>query len=339
MDSWFLDRIACPRDHEPLVAWEDRLVCPHGHAYPCVDGIPVLLMQEAAANHSAFARTLAQVHATEDLAPDPIDDTAPPADDESVDLYVQQSIEHTNGLLYHSLRNALSRYPIPSLPLPPGNGSALVDVGCNWGRWSLAAARAGYRVIGIDPDLDAIRAATRVARQMGVAPAFIVGDARHLPLRDGALDVAFSYSVLQHFAVPDALQAIAEMGRVLRPHGEYHVQLANALGVRNLSVQARRGFRRARAFEVRYWSPWSMRRAFDQSIGPAALRVDGFFSLNPQSADLDLLPNLSRLIVRTSDTLRRVSKVAPVLTMVADSIFVSGRRTPLSDRSARAPHR
>ena len=57
----------------------------------------------------------------------------------------------TNGFMYLHLLGKLSEYPIPDLRLPEGNGTPLLDVGCNWGRWSIAAARKGYAATGVDP--------------------------------------------------------------------------------------------------------------------------------------------------------------------------------------------
>ena len=65
-----------------------------------------------------------------------------------VDEHVRASLIKTHGNLYRGVE--LTRYPIPSFPLPDGRGRALLDVGCNWGRWTIAAARAGWRPTGID---------------------------------------------------------------------------------------------------------------------------------------------------------------------------------------------
>ena len=40
-------------------------------------------------------------------------------------------------------------------------GSRLLDLGSSWGRWSIAAARKGYSVVGLDPSLGAVLAARR----------------------------------------------------------------------------------------------------------------------------------------------------------------------------------
>lgn len=227
----------------------------------------------------------------------------------------------------------LTGRPARDLPDPadastpgPGNGRTLLDAGCNWGRWSFAAARAGYVPIGVDPALGAVRAASRVAKQLGVTAHFVAGDARFLPLRDASADVTFSYSVLQHLAKHDVRRALREMRRVLTPGGSAVVQMPNALGIRSLFVQAKRRFRRASGFEVRYWSIRELRAAFERIIGRTTVSVGGYFSLNPQTVDLSLLPLRYQAVVRTSDRLRLASERHPWLVPVADSLYLSAQR-------------
>lgn len=54
-------------------------------------------------------------------------------------------------------------------------GSAL-DLGCGTGRWSIALARRGWNVVGVDVVPKAIRAARRRAQESGVDVKFIEGD-------------------------------------------------------------------------------------------------------------------------------------------------------------------
>ena len=58
--------------------------------------------------------------------------------------------------------------------------------------------------MGIDPSLDAVLAARRVSRQLGVEASFVVGDARFLPFANDSFDTVFCYSVLQHFSKENA---------------------------------------------------------------------------------------------------------------------------------------
>jgi SAM-dependent methyltransferase len=311
--------IACPRDRTPLSAHNASLECARGHSYPCVDGIPVLLVEDVDPTHLACRRSPKRARAgwSETLKADG-----------PIDPYVSRAIEKTCGVLYGPLVGRLTDYPIPRFPLPRGDGAELLDVGCNWGRWTLAAAGSGYRAVGIDPALEAVAAARRVAAQLEREAEYVVADARHLPFPDGSFDVVFSYSVLQHFGKEDALQALREMGRVLRPGGRALVQMANAFGPRNLYRQiVRRRFREARGlFGVRYWTPGELTAAFSDAIGPAQLSVDGFFALNAQPSDVDLLPPRYRPVVRASELLRRASGRVPALRSVADSVYVEATK-------------
>lgn len=314
--------LACPRDQQPLVPSGASLSCPHGHRYPVVEGIPVLLREDVP--HTHWAALLSLDVARQGAVPEDWR-AAAPAD--GVHPFVQESIGATGGNLYRSLIGRLPAYPIPRLPLPEGNGRTLVDIGCNWGRWTIAAARRGYRPIGVDPSLQALIAARAICEQLGVQADFVIGDARHLPLRTSSVDAAFSYSVLQHFSKPDAMRAAAEVSRVLVPGGVALVQMPNVYGVRSLVQQARRRFRQPQKFEVRYWSPSELRRSLGSAIGPTRLSADGFFSLNAQPAEAALLPVHLRALVHTSAALARIANRIPPLVNAADSIWVTSAKS------------
>ena len=137
------------------------------------------------------------------------------------------------------------------------------------------------------------------------------------PFPDGAFDVVFSYGVLQHFSKEDVRSTVDEIARTLRPGGTSWVQMPNAIALRSAYQLARRGFRQGSRFEVRYWRPSELREVFG-AIGPTELSTDGFFTLNPQTSDLDLLPSHFRALVRISEGLKRLR--AP--TALADSVNV-----------------
>ncbi len=300
--------LVCPRDRSAL---RDG-VCEQGHEYAVVDGVPILLVDEEAPTHAACVRV-------EPLSPAPA---------EGIDQFVQEVIGATCGRLYEHLIAELPEYPIPELRLPEGDGASFLEVGCNWGRWCVAATRRGYRATGVDPSLKGIQAARRVAEQLGVDAQYVVADARHLPFTDASFDVVFSYSVFQHFSKPDAVASFDELARVLKPGGTSLIQLANVWGARSLLNQAReRRFREPRTlFDVRYWGPRELRGELARRIGPTELRADGFFTLNPQPTDLALLPGRYRAVVRTSEALRRVADRVRPLTYAADSLYALSRR-------------
>ena len=307
--------LVCPRDRGALEPNGDDSVCAEGHRYPLEDGVPVLLVEEEQPTHGACS-----------LPPEGEQPPAPQGAD--VDPVVQELIAATCGRHYRGLVNRLPSYPIPQLRLPPGEGRLFLEVGCNWGRWCVAAARQGYVPVGVDPSLRAIQAARRVARQLGVEALYVVADARRLPFADATFATAFSYSVFQHFSKPDALASFDELGRVLEPGGTALVQMANVYGLRSVLNQAReRRWREPRQlFDVRYWSPHELRGELERRVGPTDLAVDGFLTLNPQPTDLELLPRRYRALVRTSETLRLLSRSVPPLTYAADSLYALSRR-------------
>jgi SAM-dependent methyltransferase len=302
--------LVCPRDHSDLAREGEALACADGHRYPVVDDVPLLLSEGVEATHRSCRQTLE----------DPVL--------RDMDLFIKWAVASTCGNLYKHLIGNLPTYPIPELPLPSGDGRTFLEVGCNWGRWCVSAARRGYRVSGLDSSLDGIRAGRHVAADLGIDAQFVVGDARSLPFEDASFDVVFSYSVFQHFTKAATIEAFDEIGRVLKPGGTSLVQMANVWGVRSLANQAReRRFREPRSmFDVRYWSTRELRAALEQAVGPTRLRVDGFLTLNPQPGDIHLMPRRYRTLVRTSEAYRRASRVLPFLVHVADSVWAESRK-------------
>jgi len=317
VDEWLREHLVCPRDEQPLSEGNGFLVCTEGHTYPYVNGIPIMLTPELPDTHWIATYSLEHLH-----------DEEPSVPVDGIDAFVREAVAATCGNLYARVGATMNRYPIPHFPVNARTKEEpLLEIGCNWGRWCFSAARRGFRVVGIDPSLPGIRAAHRVAERLGITASFVVADARRLPFRRRTFETIFSYSVLQHFSPADFRRTIAEAARVTADNGRVILQMPNRFGVRNLFQQIRTGFAAPQRFEVRYWSPTALLREIASTIGPAHLEVDGYFSLNAQTSDLDLLPNRYRAIVRLSDWLRRMSDRNPVLIYLADSLYVHGRRS------------
>lgn len=318
-DSWLGRELVCPLDRLNLLPDRKELVCPAGHRYPVVDGIPIMLVPDVKQTHPAALRSLEYA----DDWTEPTKQLEIMEDSVQIDPFVQKEIAATNGRMYRPLVGKLTEYPVPTLRVPRawGREERFLELGCNWGRWCIAAGRLGYRPVGIDPSLEAIRTAYRVARQLGVEGRYIVGDARHLPFRNNTFPVVFSYSVLQHFAKADSVLAFREAGRVLEEGGMAMVQMPNVFGIRCLYYQVRRGFRATREFEVRYWTPWGLRATVGRFIGPVRLSADGYLTLNSQPSEAHLLPRRFRCVVKTSEFLRAISARVQLLVYFADSLY------------------
>src|SRR5262245_55477414 len=143
MNEWLLSRLACPRDKHALELSGGKLVCPQDHSYPVVDDIPIMLVDDVETTHDYIRQTLEKVSQTAVENGRSTNDATRGEND--IDKFVQGEVPYTSGTLYFSVQHKLTRYPIPETRLRPGKGERLLDVGCNWGRWSIAAAKKGYK--------------------------------------------------------------------------------------------------------------------------------------------------------------------------------------------------
>jgi SAM-dependent methyltransferase len=335
-----LELLACPYDGTGLQQKGVELHCLNGHWFPLIEDVPVLLRDDVhdtigiAFESLRLARLHLHGHNDDPLFIDSLaisDDarrrirTDITARSTGVDPVISHLIGATNGILYRHLIGSLSDYPIPALPLPNGNGEWLLDVGCSWGRWSMAASKRGYRPVGIDPSLGAILAAKRLSEKISAPFVGVVGDARHLPFKAAAFDAAFSYSVLQHFSKTDALTSLREIKRTLRDGGIFGIQMASAWGLRSFQAQALRRFREPESFEVRYWSPIELRHTFRDVFGDIRVSVDCYFGLGLQASDIDVMTLPKRAAIYGSEFLKDIARWFRPLTYLADSLFFEGR--------------
>ena len=332
------DILACPVDHTPLRREGNEWVSAAGRRYPSVQGIPVLFPPDAEATLEAMDNSRSLAASAEAQKDDPycirslglhekqkeLVHAAFARGGNVVDPVVAHIIAATCGNLYLDLVGKLPRYPIPHFRLKNGSGRLLVDLGCNWGRWCVAAAKEGFVPVGVDPQIGAVLAARRVAEQLGIQAHFLCADARHLPLRTGVVDVIFSYSVVQHLSRADAAKVIETSRRVMKPGAQLFVQMPNVMGVRCFYQWARRGFTDGTGFHVRYWTLAQLREAFGR-IGATDFEIDCFFGIGLQPSDADIMPLKARLVLKASEALRKLEKCVPGLAWVADSVYVNAR--------------
>lgn len=333
--------LACPVDGSNLTHDRGWLVSAAGRRYPIVQGVAVLLRDDVDHTIALTRQSLAWAHRwaegdrtdsffieTLGISSKQRDEVrALVADDgpRTIDIVVTYLVAATNGTLYKHLIGRLDTVPIPECRMAAVNGVELLDVGCSWGRWSLAAARQGYQPIGIDPSLGAVLAAKRVAQKRGVAFRGVVGDARDLPFKPGAVGAAFSYSVLQHFSKADAELALRQIARVVVPGGPVRIQMAASTGLRSMQKIAQRGIRAPQDFEVRYWSPFRLMRVFREIFTDARLEVDCYFGLGLQPTDRALYGRTGRMILSASEAMRSASAGFPPLRYLADSVYLVGK--------------
>ncbi len=329
LDPWFANNLVCPADSSPLEWDGQRLHGACGHSYAVVDGVPVLLQADVEQTHRSAVASLEHAAHASHLAPTPTQagNTPDVSKHSGVHPFVHRVLAATNGLMYRDLKP--DEYPIPDIRLPRARGEQwMLDVGCNWGRWSVAGARRGYKVVGLDPSLEAVMVARDVARQLGVTALFVVADGRYLPFKDKTFDVVFSFSVLQHLSKENVRMALRSVRRVLKEDGVSLVQMLNRIGLRSLYNQARLSFHDPQPFAVRYWTTRELHDTFASAVGPSRVSVDAFFSANSQVSDLKFLPPKYQMVVRSSEKLRALANRIPVLKHVADSVYITSSEDP-----------
>src|SRR5688572_5509808 len=118
----------------------------------------------------------------------------------------------------HVLRRALDdleRMLRPHLDQYP----AILDVGYGWGFALLELERRFRpdRLVGLDPDRDAVRRAAPVVAACAVEPELLTRNAADTGLADDSFDMVFCHQTFHH--VVDQVSAMREFFRVLRPGG------------------------------------------------------------------------------------------------------------------------
>ncbi len=126
---------------------------------------------------------------------------------------------HAGWWQEHFTDGADAEYTEQILPLAAAHlagATNVLDVGTGEGQVARVAAETGARrVVGVDP----IWAQLTVARERGSTPAYARGEAVALPFPDGAFDAVIACLVFEHIDGVD--EALAEVGRVLRPGGRF----------------------------------------------------------------------------------------------------------------------
>ncbi len=162
--------------------------------------------------------------------------------------------------------------------LAPRPGDRVLEVGCGAGH--LMAALPAGRGFGLDL-AEALLA--KAAKRLGRRDVLVQGDAEQLPFRTGAWDRVYCSEVLEH--VPSPAGALAEMWRIVKPHGVAVVSVPNERLINRLKAVLHRSglyglLMRARAGDYampeRMDDEWHL-HTFDLgsflALMPAGLRV------------------------------------------------------------------
>jgi SAM-dependent methyltransferase len=223
------------------------------------------------------------------------------------------------------------------------DGSRVVDVGGGIGYFTEAFVRSGATCILVDPHAgSALGWVDHPTRPTSVAPAFrpgrlapgvtIGGAGSHLPLPDGAVDIAFSSNVLEH--VPDPDHFVRELLRVTRPGGIVYVSFTSWLspwgGHETSPWHYFGGARAARRFERKHRLP--PRNVFGESL--FAVHVGPMLRLVRSIDGAEVVQASPRYYPRWMDGLVRVPGLREVATW---NLLVILRRLHAGEQGGRRP--
>ena len=109
----------------------------------------------------------------------------------------------------------------------PAPGATFLDAGCGTGDKSIALAKLGYRVTGIDISNDVLqKAKSRIMKEALTNRVKVrSGDISSIPCADGQYDHILCWGVLMHNQ--DVESVVCELARVVKPQGTVIVSEAN----------------------------------------------------------------------------------------------------------------
>lgn len=172
---------------------------------------------------------------------------------------IQQQIAATNGIHYFGEIGILDELPIPDIPVKNAvtKDQLMLDIGCGWGRWLLAASKRNYIPIGIDLRLEFCQLSQQIMHQNGVNGYVVVADLKNLPFIDNIFDLVWSFSVIQHTHKERMLSCLNHIFRILKPNGQTKLEFPNKNGIRNRFGPVRSSMKNAYDYNswcVRYYS-------------------------------------------------------------------------------------
>jgi len=134
-------------------------------------------------------------------------------------------------------------------------GQRILDVGSGHSALAIELALAGAEVTAVEPSSAWREVAHRRTCEAGVPVRHVDAVGEQLPFADGSFDGVISKQVLEHVQLPD--RCLAEMARVLRDGGKFHITCENYLAFRE------------QHYGVRWWP------ALPRRLGALYLRARG----------------------------------------------------------------
>ena len=114
----------------------------------------------------------------------------------------------------------------------------ILEFGCGAAQWSIALARAGARLVGLDLSDRQLEHARRLMAEAGVSFPLVHASAESVPLPDASFDIVFCDHGAMTFA--DPYLTVPEVARLLRPGGLFAFSHASPILMISWALDAER---------------------------------------------------------------------------------------------------
>lgn len=245
---------------------------------------------------------------------------------------IQQQIGATNGIHYASMIGQLQEYPIPEIQVPAAEreNQLLLDIGCGWGRWLVAAGKKKYIPVGIDLRLEFCQTARNIMFEHNITGYTVVADLKQLPFKTNVLDAVWSFSVIQHTHRERLESCIQEINRILHKNGFCKLEFPNKNGLRNRFGPVRREEKEKDDYNswcVRYYSISEYRELFKKYFDNFSFSNHSFLGIGVLPEDLNYIKDRKlRLQIQLSLFLSRFSEIISPLKYLSDSIYITAKK-------------
>lgn len=206
MESWQLELLACPFDHEALMEEGEDLICSAcGRSFPITDGIPRFVVPD-----------LTQVHNQHEWQ------------------WKQSEMKARNeqAVFYDRLfgLRLLTPFEVPmtikGLLGDRQYFGTLAEIGCGTGRMLQHFADYADFIVGVDLSLESLRRCCERMQRLGVTKRALIvhADASFLPFRGASFDAIVSCQMIEHVPSDRTRRlVITEITRILKPNGRYAI--------------------------------------------------------------------------------------------------------------------
>lgn len=129
-------------------------------------------------------------------------------------------------LLMEPIHKSAEDFIEPALGLP--DKSKILDLGCGYGRNSIALARNGYFVVGLDYCQELLDIARTKAQEAGVHVRFLRADMRQIPFGEANFDSVLSWSgSFGYFSDQENVGVVRSIAGCLVPGGKFILDIPN----------------------------------------------------------------------------------------------------------------